>query len=203
VRRRLAGISHSPATAAAATGRGDAGFTLVEAMVSLALLMLVLAIAAQLLGETRQMLVDAARESLDPAAALIATRLRVDVLGASGAVAAQNPDLSCAYVELIGNPEGPVLYHRVGGALVRSVLAADGTPQGSAILLRQATAFGCATIVNPLGGFPVVRMDYRYLRARTRRSPLLLLPSAWGPRQEEVRETLFLTPRGSGLGTWW
>jgi type II secretory pathway pseudopilin PulG len=201
--RRPAPSSHVPTPAPPVAGRRDTGFTLVEALVSLLLLLLVLAMAAQLLGETQQMLADAAREALDPAAALIATRLRVDVLGASGAVAAQNPDLSCAFVELTGNPEGPVVYHLAGGALVRSVLAADGTPQGSATLLRRATAFGCTTIVNPLGGFTVVRMDYRYLRARTRRSPLVLLPSAWGPRQEEVRETLFLTPRGSGLGTWW
>jgi hypothetical protein len=182
--------------------RCEAGFTLVEALVSMLLLVLVVMLAAQLLGETQQMFVDAARESLDPPAALIATRLRLDVLGASGAIAALNPDQSCAYVELLGHPEGPILYRMARGALLRSVLAADGTSQGSAILLRQATAFGCATIVNP-GGYPVVRVDYRYLRSRTRRSPLMLMPSAWGPRQEEVRETLFLTPRGAGLGTWW
>jgi Tfp pilus assembly protein PilV len=201
--RRSTPLFHAPDPAPTMACRREAGFTLVEAMVSLLLLIVVLAMAAQLLGETQQMLADAAHESLDPAAALIAARLRVDVLGASGAIAAQNPDLSCAYVELIGNPEGPVVYHLAGGALVRSVLAADGTPQGSATLLRRATAFGCSTIVNPLGGLTVVRIDYRYLRGRARRSPLVLLPSAWGPRQEEVRETLFLTPRGSGLGTWW
>lgn len=181
----------------------QAGFTLVEVLVSLVLLILVLSIAAQLLGETQQMLVDAAREARDPAAALIATRLRVDVQGAAGAVAAPSPELACAYLELVGNPEGVIFYQLAGGGLVRSVLAADGTPVGSGVLLRGATAFTCVTIVPPLGGFPVVRVDYHYLRSRSRRSPLMLLPSAWGPRQEEVRETLFLTPRGSGLGSWW
>lgn len=180
----------------------QAGFTLVEVMVSLVLLILVLSIAAQLLGETQQMLVDAAREARDPAAGLIATRLRVDVLGASGAVAAQNLDLTCSYLELVGNPEGAILYQLAGDSLVRSVLA-DGTPGRPGTLLRGATAFSCATMVPPLGGYPVVRVDYHYLRSRTRRSPLMLLPSAWGPRQEEVRETLFLTPRGAGLGSWW
>ena len=181
----------------------QAGFTLVEVLVSLVLLILVLSIAAQLLGETQQMLVDAAREARDPAAALIATRLRVDVLGASGFVAAPNPDLSCAYLELVGNPEGVIFYQLTGGAMVRSVLAPDGTPVGAGPLVRGATAFSCASVVNPLGGYPMVRLEYHYLRSRSRRSPLMLLPSAWGPRQEEVRETLFLTPRGSGLGSWW
>ncbi len=181
----------------------QAGFTLVEGLVSMVLLILVLSIAAQLLGETQQMLVDAAREARDPAAGLIATRLRVDVQGAAGAVAAQNPDLTCVYLELVGNPEGVIFYQLAGDALVRTVLAADGTPGRPGTLLRGASAFSCATMVPPLGGYPVVRVDYHYLRSRTRRSPLMLLPSAWGPRQEEVRETLFLTPRGSGLGSWW
>lgn len=180
----------------------QAGFTLVEVLVSLVLLILVLSIAAQLLGETQQMLVDAAREARDPAAGLVATRLRVDVLGASGAVAAQSPDLTCAYLELVGNPEGVIFYQLAGGALVRSVLAADGTPEGSEALLRGATAFTCATILPPQG-FTVVRLDVHSLRSRSRRSPLMLMPSARGPRQEEVRETLFLTPRGSGLGSGW
>jgi hypothetical protein len=74
---------------------------------------------------------------------------------------------------------------------------------GAGTLVRGATAFSCASVVNPLGGYPMVRLEYHFLRSRSRRSPLMLMPSAWGPRQEEVRETLFLTPRGSGLGSWW
>jgi prepilin-type N-terminal cleavage/methylation domain-containing protein len=183
--------------------RRQAGFTLVETLVALVLLVLVLAIAAQLLGETQQMLVDASRELRDPAAALVATRLRADVLGATAAVAVQNPDLSCAYVELIGSPRGPIVYRLAGGGLVRSYLAADGTPHDSMVLLRPATWLACATFDPPLASFPIVRLDYRYLRSRVRRSPLPLLPSAWAPRQEEARETLFLTPRGAGLGEGW
>ena len=126
----------------------------------------------------------------------------MDVQGAAGAVAAQNPDLTCVYLELVGNPEGVIFYQLAGDALVRTVLAADGTPGRPGTLLRGASAFSCATILSPQG-LTVVRLDVHYLRSRSRRSPLMLLPSAWGPRQEEVRETLFLTPRGSGLGSWW
>ena len=43
--------------------RGEAGFTLIELVVSLLLLALVVDITAQLLGETQQMLVDAGRQA--------------------------------------------------------------------------------------------------------------------------------------------
>jgi len=182
-------------------GGRQAGFTLVELLVSLLLLALVVDMAAQLMGETQQMLVDAGREVLDPAAALIATRLRADVLGASGAVAAQNPDLTCAYLELAGNPQGLIFYQLSGGALVRTLVAAGGVPLGSSVLLRGATSFRCAT--SSLGGPTVVLLDYRYRRSRTRRSPLMLVPGLWAPPTEVVEESLILTPRGAGLGTSW
>ena len=181
--------------------RREAGFTLVETLISLLLLVLVVEIAAQLLGETQQMLVSSGREALDPAAALVATRLRADVLGASGAVAALNPDLSCAYLELVGNPPGPIFYQLTAGALVRTVAAAGGAPPRSAVLLRGAISFHCAT--SSLGGPTVVLLDYRYRRSRTRRSPLPLVPGLWAPSQEVVRESLILTPRGAGLGNTW
>ena len=182
-------------------GRREAGFTLIELVISLLLLALVVDIAAQLLGETQQMLVDAGRQALDPAAALVATRLRADVLGASGAVAAQNPDLSCAFLELAGKPEGLVFYQLSAGTLVRTVVGAGGLPIGSSALLRGATSFRCAT--SSLGGPTVVLLDYRYRRSRTRRSPLMLVPGLWAPREEVVEESLVLTPRGAGLGSSW
>jgi len=181
--------------------RREAGFTLIELVISLLLLALVVDIAAELLGETQQMLVDAGRQALDPAAALVATRLRADVLGATGAVAAQKPDLSCAFLELAGKPEGLVFYRLSAGTLVRTVVAAGGVPLGSSVLLRGATSFRCAT--SSLGGPTVVLLDYRYRRSRTRRSPLMLVPGLWAPPQEVVEESLILTPRGAGLGSSW
>ncbi len=181
--------------------RWEEGFTLLELMVSMLLMAVAVTIAAELLGETQQMLVDAGREALDPPAALIAKLLRADVQGAAGAVAAQNPDLSCAFLELAGRPPGPIFYRLVAGNLVRSVLAADGTPLGSAVLLRGATAFHCAT--SSVGGPTVVLLDYGYRRSRTRRSPLMLVPSLWAPAREVVHESLILTPRGAGLGASW
>jgi len=187
--------------AVAGSRRREAGFTLVEMVVSLLLLALVVDIAAQLLGETQQMLVDSGRQALDPAAALVATRLRADVLSASGAVAAQKPDLSCAFLELAGNPQGLIFYQLNGGSLVRTLVGAGGVSLGTSVLLRRATSFHCAT--SSLGGPTVVLLDYRYRRSRTRRSPLMLVPGLWAPSEEVVRESLILTPRGAGLGSSW
>ena len=181
--------------------RRQAGFTLVELVVSMVLLALAMALSAQLLQETQQMLVDAGREALDPAAALVATRLRADILGASVAVAVQNPDLSCAYLELLGLPPGPIFYQLRRGALVRRVFAADGTPLGASVLLPSATSFSCTTVSSM--GPTVVLVDYQYRRSRTRRSPLALPPALWRSRQETARESLVLTPRGAGLGRAW
>jgi prepilin-type N-terminal cleavage/methylation domain-containing protein len=181
--------------------RAEAGFTLVEMVVSLLLLAVALAMSVQLLGETQQMLVDSAREALDPAAALIATRLRGDVLGATVAIAAHQPDLSCDYLELVGHPPGPIFYRLAGGALVRSVVTGGGAPPSSVVMLRGATSFSCVS--SSLGGPEVVLLAYQYRRTRTRRSPLMLLPALWGPRWEVVSESLVLTPRGGGLGTSW
>lgn|GEM_PF-1681635 len=185
----------------ARAARRQAGYTLVELLISLLLLVLVVEVAAQLLGETQQMLVDAGREALDPAAALVAVRLRADVLGASSAVAALKPDLSCAYLELLGNPPGPIFYQLEAGTLFRTVAAAGGAPLVSSIVLRGATSFHCVT--SSAGGPTVVLLAYRYRRSRTRRSPLMLMPALWAPAREEVRESLILTPRGAGLGTAW
>jgi type II secretory pathway pseudopilin PulG len=179
--------------------RAAAGFGLVEMLVSLLILILALALAAQLLGETQQMMLDAAHQVLDPAAAQFATRLRADVLGASGAIAVQNPDLSCAYLELTSTAN-PVVYLLSGGALVRATLGPSGLLQGAVPLLPGASVFSCATT----GTTPnVVLVTYQYSRSRTRRSPLPLLPGMWGPRQDQVRESLVLTARGAGLGSTW
>jgi prepilin-type N-terminal cleavage/methylation domain-containing protein len=185
----------------AASCRSEAGFGLIEMLVALVLLVLALTLAAQLLGEAQQMMVDAAQQALDPAAAQVATRLTVDALGATSAVAVQNPDLSCAYLELIGNPSGTVVYLLSGGSLVRASLGPLGALQGAVPFLPGTSFFSCAT--TPGAASTVVLVSYQYSRSRTRRSPLQALPGMWGPRREQVRESLILTTRGGGLGTSW
>ena len=179
--------------------RDQAGFTLVEMLMSLVLLLLALAIAAELLGESQQMLVDAARESRDPSAPLVATQLRADILGASNAAALQNPDTSCALLQLVGHDEGTIVYQLVKGQLVRTVVAADGTVVGSSALLRGASDFECAA--TGTASAETVMLTYGYLRAGTRRSPLALVRAP--PAPQDMRESLVLVPRAAGLGGAW
>lgn len=185
------------------TRRRRAGFTLVEMLVALLILLIGLAIAAGLLGETQQMLLDAMSESRDSPAALVATRLRADVQGATAVVAVHAAGREGSFgdrLELSG-PAGRIVVELVEGDLRRSVRAVDGTALGSAILLQHVRAFHCWTI--DAGTSPAVGLDLEYRRSRARRSPLQLMPPRWGPREESVHETLFLTPRGGGLGPSW
>jgi type II secretory pathway pseudopilin PulG len=186
-----------------AAAGGAAGFTLVELLVSLGLLILALLLAAQLLGETEEMMVDAAAQVLDPAAALVAMRLRNDVQGATSVVATQL-DLQgdCAALQVLGNSEGPIYYQLSSGALWRSVVVGADMPPRQAKILPGVSAFRCGNLVMP-NAAPMAWVDYHYTRSRTRRSPLVLLPAFWAPRQEQASDTLFLTPRGAGLGQSW
>lgn len=172
-----------------------------EMLVALAIGMLALLLAAQLLGEAQQTMVYASQQARDPAAAQVATRLTVDALGATAAVAVQNADLSCAALELSGGSSGSIVYTLSGGALVRSTLDSLGNLEGAMPFLPGASWFSCSTAPGAVS--TVVLVSYQYGRSRSPRSPLQLLPGLWGPRQEQVRESLVLTLRGAGLGGAW
>lgn len=180
----------------------QAGFTLVELLISFLLVILALALAGQLLMETQQMLVDAGREQLDPAAGLVIARIRGDVLAASSFAAVPDSLGGCGQLWLQGHPQGTVLYQKVGGQLRRSLFAPDGTLQGGNTLLRGLGAWGCSDLGGALG-HQLLRLQLTYRRSRVRRSPLPLLPAQWGPAAEERTETLFLAPRGGGFGSQW
>ncbi len=180
--------------------RARGGFTLVEVLIALVVLMVGLAIATGLLGEAQQMLADVVREARDPAAALVATRLRGDIESASSATVRRDPELDRERLELAG-PQGRVVLEANGGELLRTVLGADGTPLGTAVLLQRLEEFRPTILAGDVGA--LVCLEYAYRRSRLRRSPLPLLPGQWGPREETVRETLCLTPRGAGLGGGW
>jgi hypothetical protein len=170
-------------------------------IVAMLLMLLALTLASQLLGEAQQMMIDAGQQALDPAASQVATFITGDAQAASSAIALQNPTLSCASLALVGVPTGSVVYQSAGGALVRTALGATGAVQGNLALLPGLSSFSCATV--PGAASTVVLVSYQYSRSRTRRSPLQLLPGLWGPRQEQVNESLILTTRGAGLGMAW
>src|SRR5438309_152411 len=108
-----------------ALAQSQSGFTLIEALLAATLLTLTLlllmalglALAAQLLMETSQMLVDAAAEQSESALPLARARLRADINGCLNAVAVRNEDARLTELWLVGHPTGTVRYRKAGSDL--------------------------------------------------------------------------------------
>jgi prepilin-type N-terminal cleavage/methylation domain-containing protein len=173
--------------------RAQAGFTLVELLISATLLLFALALAAQLLMESAEQLVDASAEQADPAVPLLLDRLRGDVLASSGYAACSADELL-----LTGHPAGQVLYERIGDELHRVVLDPSGAPLREGVPWRGVSFWSCQP-----AGFRLLRLDLQYRRRTVRRTLKPSLPGERGAATELRTETLFLTPRGAGLGSSW
>jgi len=173
--------------------RGEAGFGLIELLVASVLLLVALAIAAQLLMESAEQLVDATGEQADPTVPVLLDRLRADVRAASGYT-----DCGADRLLLTGHPAGEVLYQRIGDRLHRAVLDSAGTLLGDGVPWRGVSAWSC----QPLGPH-LLRLDLQYQLHKVRRTLNPSLPGERGPATEERTETLFLAPRGGGLGESW
>jgi prepilin-type N-terminal cleavage/methylation domain-containing protein len=174
------------------------GFTLIEVLVSLVLLMLAFALAAQLLMETSQMLADASGEQIESPVPLAVARLRGDVLGSSSFTVVADPDGGPPRLLLEGHPSGAVLYERDGTEIHRLLLDDAGKPGAESVLLRGVTSWQCMAVAPRL-----LRVDLRYRRRGQRPSPLPGLPAFRAPETEERTESLLLVPRGAGLGESW
>ena len=175
----------------------QAGFTLVELLISLLLMSLALALAAQVMMEGAQMLTDAAAEQADAPMPLVAARLRGDVRAAAGFEVLEGLEGPALFLE--GHPAGLVVYQKVGDELRRTVLDDEtGKVRGEAPALRGVTAWSCAPIAP---GLVAVTLSHR--RSAIRRGPLPMLPGQRGPRSEERSEIFLVAPRGAGLGTAW
>ena len=183
---------------------GQDGFTLAELLVSMALLSLVLTLASGLLMESSRLLAESAEEQRDAPVPLIVARIRGDVLGASSFAVAMD-DRSTRLL-LFGHPEGTVQYENVGHELRRAVLGSANRLEGEAVVWRGLDSWGCSRIqsLDPSApGMDVLRLDFRYKRRSTIKTPLPVLPAYRGETTEARTETLFLLPRGNGLGNAW
>jgi hypothetical protein len=178
----------------------EAGFTLIEMLISFVLLVLAVTIAAQLLVEAAQMFTDVAGEQHDPMVPLAVARLRNDVQGAVSYQDLSPDPLSCSPLVLQGGTGGTVVYTLAGEEVRRAVVAPDGTAGATEILLRQVTSWTCA---GHGSSPPVLELDFSYRRRAVRRTPLAVLPVYARSRDEQKFETLFLTLRGAGLGSSW
>ena len=106
----------------------QAGFTLVELMISLLLTLLALGLAAQVLMESAQVLTDTAAEQIDAPVPLALARIRGDVQSSrSYSVISGSPG---SRLMLFGHPAGTLVYEQSGGELTRTVLDPLGSPLG-------------------------------------------------------------------------
>ncbi|HSK78437.1 MAG TPA: prepilin-type N-terminal cleavage/methylation domain-containing protein [Thermoanaerobaculia bacterium] len=182
--------------------RGQEGFSLAELLVALALMSLVLSLASALLMESSRQLVESAGEQRDAPVSLILARIRGDVVQASSFAVAV--DKTSTRLLLFGHPEGTVQYENVGEELRRAVLVSGKRLEKEVILWRGLEAWSGSRIP-PLDpdepGTDVLRLDFVYRRRSTAKTPLPVLPAYRGATEEARLETMFLVPRGNGLGT--
>jgi prepilin-type N-terminal cleavage/methylation domain-containing protein len=177
---------------------GQAGFTLIELSVSLAVLLVGLALAAQLLMETAQLFAEASGESLDTPVPLVIARIRGDVQGAAGAYPVFAADGSLVRVVMQGLA-GQIFYEKLGLALYRTVELDDGSPPRTTLLWPGVTGWSCQRI-EPKG---LIALEVTYRRRSVPHTPLPVLPAVRGPVTEALTQRMFLLPRGAGLGETW
>jgi hypothetical protein len=116
----------------------QAGFTVLELLESTLVLMLVMLIANQMMGEAGRLLSSAQVELGEPSMELARQWLRRDVQGASalGGLAFQ---ASSGPLELRGHRDGTLLYEKAGSDLDRVILGPDGKELGRRTMMRHVS----------------------------------------------------------------
>jgi prepilin-type N-terminal cleavage/methylation domain-containing protein len=177
---------------------GQGGFTLIELSISLAILLLALAIASQLLMETSQLFAESAGESLDTPVPLVIARIRADVQGAAAAYPVLDVDGSLVQIVLEGF-DRQILYGMAAGNLYRTMQFDDGSPEQITLLWRGVTGWSCRQLETK----GLIELAVSYRRRAVPRTPLPVLPAIRGRVTEELTQRMFLLPRGAGLGETW
>ena len=121
-------------------GRRQAGFALLELAVASTILLFVMLIAIQLLGEAGSLLAKAQVEFAEPSEELTTRWLRRDVQGAKE-FGFQVLGTKTSPMELGGLPEGNVRYERVGFRLDRVIIDRTGEEVGRRTLLRRVSGW--------------------------------------------------------------
>ena len=173
--------------------RPAGGFSLLELLVTFALLGTVMLLASRLLLESQARMSHSARRALEPAATLALEQIRADVR-ASARVAARGYEWNWAPLVLAGHPAGTVRYEKRGSELVRSLAA------GERAVLRGVNVWRWRLVRGlPL---PLVEIDLG-----TRETPRLGLLAASGTREAPLpvlrRHLISVSPRQAGGKPGW
>ena len=174
----------------------QAGFTLIEMLISLVLLMVGLLIAAELLMETAQLFATTARETTERPIPLAIARLRADVQGADSASPLFNEDGDLTGV-FLARPDQAVVYYKEDTKLMRRVDRGSFEVDTPEVVWENVLAWRAE--VNR--GVLDLRIDY--MRRGAPPSPLPGMPLDRVPVYEPWSERMFFLTRGSGLGASW
>lgn len=121
------------------SARSGAGFSLLELLVSMALVLLALALGAQLLLESQRTFALSGRAAREPLAGYAQAQLTADARNASGVAAGPGGVLL-----LTGNRVGTLRWERRGDELLRTVLDPTGKVLSRRPVLRRVTGWSWA-----------------------------------------------------------
>ncbi len=178
---------------------GQKGFTLVELLFSLILLLLAVAISSQLLLEASRMFVEAQGEAGDTPIPLAIARIRNDIQGAYRVEPVTDRDGRLTQID-IRNFDGQIFYRLEGDALYRIFhRKGEDLPQEPALLWRDVVSWRCQRVTET----SLIDLEVTYTRRSTPKTPLPVLPAYRGQLREMQTQRMFLCPRGGGLGWTW
>ena len=183
--------------AAPRAGPGERGYTLLEVLISLTILIFALGLATQLLMETAQLFMGSTREARSTQVPQAVARMRADAIASSYFDISVLPDGSMDRLVLMGHPAGVVVYQKVGEDLVRTV---NGVSADDGDVLWHGVDSWTASAV-PIGG-RLLHLEIAY-RQTTGPQFNLRVPGLQGPRERPRLQSFYVLPRGAGLGTGW
>ncbi len=174
------------------------GFTVLELLISFAILLIATMIAGRLLLEAQARMAHSARQALEPVTAIALKQIRADVR-ASGKVPAFDREWNWAPLVLLDHPAGTVIYQRSGTDLVRIVDAGGGTEPVERIVMGSVSIWRWRLAP----GVPLALVEIELGR---REIPRFALLAAAGQREAPIPVTrshfLAISPRQSGRSGW-
>jgi prepilin-type N-terminal cleavage/methylation domain-containing protein len=173
--------------------RRDAGFSLIEMLVALVLLIAGLLIAADLLMETARLFAETSGEALDTPVPLAIARIRGDMEGSTAVVPELDREEKLVRIR-IRTAGAEIDYEKLGDVLYRVVQPDSGDAADPETLWHGVTDWTCTQggTASPLW------FSVTYTRRTTPHTPLAVLPVYRGALAETRIEKFYVLPRGNG-----